>query len=387
MPAVLSEIDPAALPPAAATGSSPSIVAVSTAAIQANTSRMREVCATPVMAVVKAGGFGLGAVRAARAALAGGATELGVATCAEGIELRRAGIDAPILAWMLHDDAPVRAAVAAGVRLSPTSVPQLGRIFAAAGALGVAAEVEIEVETGMNRSGAPRAEWARLFEAAATASASGLLRVVGVWTHLSGTTPAQFTAPLAHLDDAVALVGAAGLHVRRHAAASLPAAVDPRTHLDLVRLGASLFGVEPMPERPLGLAPVARWQTRVSQTRDVRAGESVGYGQTTITSATRLALIPVGYADGISRRSSAGGRAMTVAVGGRRCPLIGAVSMDQSVIDVGDAPVTAGDRVVLLGDPARGEPSLAEWSSVVGTIPQEVLTAIGPRVARVEVGA
>lgn len=121
MPAVLSEIGPAALPTASAAGSSPSTVAVSTAAIRANTSRMRELCATPVMAVVKAGGFGLGAVRAARAALAGGASELGVATCAEAIELRRAGIDAPILAWMLHDDAPVRAAVAAGVRLSPTS--------------------------------------------------------------------------------------------------------------------------------------------------------------------------------------------------------------------------------------------------------------------------
>lgn len=385
MPAVLSDTDPAALSAASAMGSSPSTVAVSTAAIRANTSRMRELCSSPVMAVVKAGGFGLGAVRAARAALAGGATELGVATCAEAIELRRAGIDAPILAWMLHDDAPVRAAVAAGVRLSPTSAVQLGRVAAAAAALGIAAEVEIEVETGMNRSGAPRAEWPGLFEAAAAASASGLLRVVGVWTHLSGTSPAQFAAPLAHLDDAVALARSAGLRVRRHAAASRAAAVDPTSHLDLVRLGASLFGVEPVPERPVGLAPVARWETRVSQTREVRAGESVGYGQTRITAATRLALIPVGYADGISRRASGGERAMTVAVGGRRCALIGAISMDQSVIDVGDAPVTAGDPVVLLGDPARDEPSLVEWSYAVGTIPQEVLTAIGPRVARTEV--
>ena len=387
MAAVLSETDPAVLSTASAAGSSPSSLAVSTAAIQANTSRMRALCASPVMAVVKAGGFGLGAARAARAALAGGATELGVATCAEAIELRRAGIDAPILAWMLHDDAPIRAAVAARVRLSPTSPAQLRSIVEAAAALRVVAEIEIEVESGMNRSGAPRAQWERLFDMAVAASASGLVRVVGVWTHLSGTSPEQFTAPLTHLADAVELARTAGLRVRRHAAASRAAAVDPRTHLDLVRLGASLFGVEPVPERPLGLTPVARWETRVSQTRDVLAGESVGYGQTAIASATRLALIPVGYADGISRRASGDERSMTVAVGRLRFPLIGAISMDQSVIDVGDAPVAAGDCVVLLGDPARGEPSLAEWSSAVGTIPQEVLTAIGPRVARTEVGA
>ncbi|MGW9627172.1 alanine racemase [Microbacterium sp. NPDC055521] len=387
MAAVLFETDPAALSTASAAGSGPSSLAVSTAAIQANTSRMRGLCASPVMAVVKAGGFGLGAARAARAALAGGATELGVATCAEAIELRGAGIEAPILAWMMHDDAPIGAAIAAHVRVSPTSPGQLRSIVEAAAALGVVAEVEIEVETGMNRSGAPRADWERLFDMAAAASASGLVHVVGVWTHLSGTSPAQFTAPLAQLADAVELARSAGLRVRKHAAASRAAAVDPRTHLDLLRLGASLFGVEPVPERPLGLAPVARWETRVSQTRDVRAGESVGYRQTPIASATRLALIPVGYADGISRRASGDERSMTVAVDGRRFPLIGAISMDQSVIDVGDAPVIAGDRVVLLGDPARGEPSLAEWSSAVGTIPQEVLTAIGPRVARTEVGA
>jgi alanine racemase len=257
-------------------------------------------------------------------------------------------------------------------------------VVEAATSAGAVAEIEIEVETGMNRSGAPREHWEMLFRAAA---ATDRVRVVGVWTHLSGTAPEQFTEPLAHLDEAVALARSFGLDPRRHAAASLAATVDPRTRLDLVRLGASLFGIEPVRERPLGLVPVATWVTRVSQTREARAGETVGYGQTPLRAATRLALIPVGYADGISRRASADEHPMTVAIGGRRFPLIGAVSMDQSVIEVGDAEVTPGDRVVLLGDPARGEPSLSEWARALGTIPQEVLTAIGPRVARQEVDA
>ncbi|MFS0911930.1 alanine racemase [Microbacterium sp. 179-I 3D2 NHS] len=362
----------------------PSTVAVSSNAIRDNTALLRSRCGTPVMAVVKAGGFGLGAVTAARAALAGGADELGVATCTEAIELRRAGIEAPILSWMLHDDAPIRDAVALGVRLAPTSTAQLARVAEAALSAGVVAEIEIEVESGMNRSGAPRAQWRALFEAA---SATPGVWVAGIWTHLSGAAPEHFTEPLAQLDEALALARSLGLAPRRHAGASLAATVDPRTRLDIVRLGASIFGIEPVPDRPVGLTPVATWETRVSQTRDARGGQTVGYGRTPVHTATRLALIPVGYADGISRRASADRHPMTVSIGGRRFPLIGAVSMDQSVIEVGDAPVMPGDRVVLLGDPARGEPSLSEWADALGTIPQEVLTAIGPRVARREVDA
>jgi alanine racemase len=366
---------PATLPATAA----PSHVTVSTTAIRDNTALLRARYGTPVMGVVKADGFGLGAERAALAALAGGADELGVATCAEAIALRRAGVDAPILAWMLHDHAPIAEAVARGVRVAPSSIAQLSLVAAAAASAGAVAEVEIEVETGMNRSGAPREHWRALFRAAA---ASADIRVIGVWTHLAGTDPEQFTEPLDRLDEAVAIARTLGLSPRRHAAASLPALIDPRSRLDLVRLGASLFGIEPVRERPVGLAPVATWETRVSQTRDARQGDTVGYGQTPLAAATTLALIPVGYADGISRRASLGGRPMTVAIGGRRFPLIGAVSMDQSVVDVGDAAVVPGDRVVLLGDPARGEPSVTEWSDALGTIPQEVLTGIGPRVAR-----
>lgn len=361
----------------------PSVVTVSAAAITANTALLREHCGTPVMAVVKADGFGLGAEVVARAALAGGASELGVATCDEALALRAAGITAPILVWMLHAGAPLVEAVRNEITLSCPSTRVLEFVAAAAEEAGVPARVELEVDTGMHRSGGPQQEWGELWAAARAAQVGGLLDVVGVWTHFGVTDddPAAFADPLAMLDAAWTAAHRAGLRPqRRHAASSLAAVVSPAARLDLVRIGAALFGIEPVPSRALGLAPAARWETTVVQVRDVGAGDPVGYGQQYRTArAGRLALLPVGYADGVPRSAWPG---VTVSAGGVRHPLVGAVSMDQCVVDAGGADVEVGDRVVLLGDPAHGEPSLREWSLILGTIPQEVLTGLGPRVAR-----
>lgn len=362
----------------------PSVVTVSAAAIAANTASVREHCRSRVMAVVKADGFGLGAEAVARAALAGGAGELGVATCDEALALRDAGITAPILVWMLHPGAPLGEALTRDITLSCPSTHLLELVAAAAEEAGVRARVELEVETGMHRSGCPEPEWSALFAAALSAQGAGQVEVAGVWTHFGVTDddPAAFAAPLAKLDAAWTAAHRAGLRPqRRHAASSLAAAVSPDARLDLVRVGAALFGIEPVPARALGLAPAARWETTVAQVRDVGPGDPVGYGQQYRTArAGRLALLPVGYADGVPRAAWPG---VTVSINGVRHPLVGAVSMDQCVVDVGDTDVEVGDRVVLLGDPAHGEPSLREWSLILGTIPQEVLTGIGPRVARV----
>ncbi|BDZ40078.1 hypothetical protein GCM10025863_26920 [Microbacterium suwonense] len=277
-------------------GVAPSHLSVSLEAIQSNTALMLGMCRTPVMAVVKAGGFGMGAVRAARAALAGGASELGVATCSEAIELRRAGITAPILAWVLHEDAPIAEALSCGIRLAPSSPAQVRHIAAVAAQQQVIAELELEVETGMHRSGCPQTHWQELFRAAADADS---VQVLGLWTHLAGTISEHFDEPLECLAEAAALAERSGLRPRLHAAASVAATVDPRTRLDLVRLGASLFGIEPVRDRPLGLNAVARWETRVSQVRDVAVGEVVGYDRVVLDHPSRLALLPVGYADGI----------------------------------------------------------------------------------------
>lgn len=362
----------------------PSAVTVSPEAITANTALLRDLCGTALMAVVKADGFGLGAEVVAQAALAGGATELGVATCDEALALRAAGIDAPILVWMLHPGAPLSDAIRADVTLSCASRGLLELIAAAAEEAGVCARIELEVETGMHRSGCPQQEWSDLCADAAVLQRRGLVDVGGVWTHFGVTDDhsAAFADPLARLDAAYRAAAAAGLRpLRRHAASSLAAAVSPVARLDIVRIGAALFGIEPVPSRPLGLKPAARWETTVAQVRDVCPGDPVGYGgQYRAVRAGRLALLPVGYADGVPRSAWPG---VTVSIDGIRHPLVGAVSMDQCVVDVGGAAVEVGDRVVLLGEPAFGEPTLLEWSLILGTIPQEVLTGLGPRVARV----
>lgn len=333
------------------------------------------------MAVVKADGFGLGAERVARAALAGGATELGVATCEEAIELREAGLDEPILAWLIYDGAPLEDAVAHGIRLSITTAAQLEKIANIAAMQNRRAEIEIELETGMHRSGAARTEWEELFAAASAAENEGSVHVIGVWTHLAGTDRLAYSAALTLLDDGLARARRAGLRPRSHAASSVPAVADPRTRRDLVRLGASLFGIEPQPQRSLGLQPVLRWESRIVQIRHADAGAMIGYERHRAVGPTRLGLIPLGYADGLPRRASA---VLDVSVGGQRFPFLGSISMDQAVIDLGDSTMDVGDRVTLIGDPARDEPSLAQWAAVLDTIPQEILTGLGSRVARVE---
>jgi alanine racemase len=361
----------------------PSSLLISPAALAANAALVRDLCGTPVMAVVKADGFGLGAEIVARAVLAGGATELGVATCDEALALRAAGIAVPILVWMLHPGAPLAEAIAADVTLSCASLAMLESIIAATEHVGVPARIELEVETGMHRSGCPPHEWLQLCEAADAAARRGAVEVTGVWTH-SGVTdprPEAFDEPLERLDRAWREAQDAGLaRLRRHAASSLAAVAVPAARLDVVRVGAALFGIEPVASRPVGLRPVVRWETVVTQMRDIGPGDAVGYGeQYRSARRSRLALLPVGYADGVPRAAWPG---ITVWIDGRRHPLVGAVSMDQCVVDIGDAEVGIGSRVVLLGDSASGQPTLREWSLILGTIPQEVLTGIGPRVAR-----
>lgn len=359
---------------------SPSKAIVFTEAVQHNTALLRERFGTPVMAVVKADGFGLGAERVARAALAGGASELGVATCEEALALRDAGLEEPILAWLIHDGAALADAVARGIRLSVTSVQHLEQIADIAASQQRRAEIEIELETGMHRSGSARSDWEELFAAASAAENRGSVRVIGVWTHLAGTDRLAYTAALTLLDEGLARARRAGLRPRSHAASSVPAVADPRTRRDIVRLGASLFGIEPQPQRPLGLHPVLRWECRITQIRQADAGAMIGYERHRTARPTRLGLIPIGYADGLPRRASA---VLHVGLGAARVPFVGAISMDQAVIDLGESATRVGDRVTLIGDPRQGEPSLAEWATALGTIPQEILTGLGSRVARV----
>ncbi|GAA2874977.1 alanine racemase [Actinoplanes cyaneus] len=352
-------------------------------AIEHNTALLlRAAAGAGVMAVVKANGFGHGSVEVARAALAGGASWLGVTSWAEARELRAAGIRAPILMWLYGpDDVPPDA----DVDLSVSSTLALEAVARAARRRGRPAVVHLKADTGLSRGGATAAEWPHLLTVAGKLQAEGSITVRGVWSHLAtAEDPADpgLARQLIAFGHARAQAAAAGFdRPLVHLANSAAALQVPQARFDLVRAGIALYGVEPVPGRTFGLRPAMTWESTVILTKRVGPGAGVSYGHDHVVGReTTLALVPVGYADGVPRRVA--GRA-EVAVHGRRCPIVGRIAMDQVVVDAGDLPVRAGDRVVLFGPGTGGEPTVAEWARWAETIPHEILTGIGPRVRRV----
>lgn len=343
------------------------------------------------MAVVKAQGYGHGAVPVARAALASGASWIGVCTAAEALELRSAGITAPILSWLDLPFDDLTPAVASDVDLSVGSIRQLATVTDAALAAGRTARVHLKIDTGLSRNGCPAADWPELVSAAAKAAAAGLVEVVAVWSHLAhGDEPANPTLSrqATRLDAAWRVATDAGLRPIRHLANSAATISRPDLHYDLVRPGIAVYGLDPIgpPPSPFGLRPAMTFRTRVALVKRVPAGEGVSYGHEWTTSAeTVLALLPVGYADGVPRRlgsrpSGVGG--MRVLLGGRSLPVVGRVCMDQIVVDCGpEGLVREGDEAVLFGPGERGEPTAQDWADALGTIHYEIVT--GLRVGRV----
>lgn len=348
-----------------------------------------------VIAVVKADAYGHGAVAAARAALAGGATRLGVADLDEAHELRDAGIDAPVLAWLHGPDADFARAVRAGIELGISSTLQLERA-AAAVAGGTAADaparaqVHLKIDTGLSRNGVPASEWADAVARAARLERDGLVEVVGVFSHFANTSREVDADQLEAFERALVTARAAGLAPRiRHIASTEQALRDPGSRYDAVRIGIGMYGLTPFGDgttsTELGLTPVMTLRARVAAVRRVEAGTGASYSH--IWHAERpstLALVPLGYADGVPRQASGNGAEALLA--GRRRPVAGRIAMDQFIVDVGDDDVTVGDEVVLFGDPATGAPTADEWGAAAGTIGYEIVTRIGPRVPRRYVG-
>ncbi|MGW6705633.1 alanine racemase [Streptomyces sp. NPDC054956] len=353
------------------------VLTVDLAAVAANTRRLGERTRAELMAVVKADGFGHGAVDVARTALAHGASSLGVATVEEALVLRGAGLTAPVLSWLNSPHADLAPAVRAGIELAVPGPEHLRAAAEAALASGRPARIHLHVDSGMARGGAAPADWAPLCTRAAALERAGRIRVVGVMGHLGcADTPGdphnaegrrRFTA-------AVATAREAGLAPRhRHLAATAALLNDVRTHGDLVRAGAGLYGIDPT--GTAGLRWAMTLTAPVLTVRDVPAGTPVGYGHTwTAERPTRLAQVPLGYADGLPRTTS--GRA-EVLVRGRRRPVVGRISMDQIVVDVGEEPVRSGEVVTLLGPGAGGEPTACDWAGWAGTLPHEILATLG----------
>jgi alanine racemase len=366
-------------------------VVVDLDAIAANTAVLRERVGRPLMAVVKADGYGHGLVPAARAVLAGGADALGVAVLEEGLALRAAGITAPVLAWLHTPGTDYAAALAADIEVSVNAGWALDEVVAAARATGRTARVQLFADTGLSREGATPDDWPALVTAAARAQADGEIAVVGVWSHMAyADAPAHPTiaAQVRVFEEAVAVARGAGLtDARRHLANSAATLALPDTWYDLVRPGVALYGLDPLggDAATHGLRPAMTVQATVALSKRVPAGAGVSYGHTYFPSAeTTLALVPVGYADGVPR--AAGNRAPVLA-GGTRRTIAGRVCMDQFVLDVGDDPVRAGDEVVLWGPGDRGEPTAQAWADALDTIHYELVTRVGGRFTRRYVGS
>jgi alanine racemase len=346
-----------------------------------------------VMAVVKAEGYGHGAVPVGRAALEGGATWLGVCTLEEAFELRDAGIDAPVLSWLHLPDDDFAAAVDAGIDLSVASRAHLAAVVAGARRAGRTARLHLKVDTGLSRNGAQPADWPDLLDDAGKAVAEGTAEVVAVWSHLAhADVPGHpmLDVQATRLTAAWRAALDRGLSPMRHLANSAATLTRPDLHFDLVRPGVAVYGLDPL-YRPVAQSPLRPAMTlsaRVALVKRVPAGEGVSYGHAwTAPADTTLALVPIGYADGVPRRLNVAGR-MRVLLGGRVRPVVGTVCMDQVVVDCGPdgGGVAIGDRAVLFGPGDGGEPTAQEWADELGTIHYEVVTGVhGRRVRRTTV--
>jgi alanine racemase len=365
-------------------------VVVDLDAIAANTAVLRERVGRPLMAVVKADGYGHGLVPAARAVLAGGADALGVAVIEEALALRAAGVTAPLLAWLNGPREDYAAALAADVEVSVNAEWALAEVVDAARTTGTTARVHLFADTGLSREGATPESWPGLVAAAARAQADGEIGVAGLWSHMAyadAPTHPTIGAQVRVFDEAVALARQAGLtEARRHLANSAATIALPETWYDMVRPGVALYGLDPLGGDPAqyGLRPAMTVQARVILTKRVPAGVGVSYGHTySPEKETTLALVPAGYADGVPR--AAGNRAPVLAAGAQRT-IAGRVCMDQFVLDVGDDPVAPGDPVVLWGSGEHGEPTAQQWADAVDTIHYELVTQIGGRFRRRHIG-
>lgn len=347
--------------------------------------------AAAVCAVVKADGYGHGAVPVARAALAGGATWLAVAHVEEGRSLRTAGIDAPLLVLSepATDPHALDVALACGMHLTAYRPAFLDALATRARELGAPpARVHLKVDTGMRRVGCEPDDALVLAQRIA---ADPHLHLAGTMTHLAvADEPGNVgtDAQLNRFDAVLGSLRAAGIDPGvRHAANSAATLLHPRSHLDLVRVGIAVYGIPPAPalSEVAPLRPALRWTSTVRFVKAVGRGEGVSYGHHHVfPHDTVVATVPVGYADGVRRRYGlAGGH---VLVRGRPFPVVGAVTMDQLVVDVGDAPVEVGDEVVLLGRQGDAELSATEVAEVLDTIGYEVTCAIGDRVVRRHLG-
>jgi alanine racemase len=337
-----------------------------------------------ILAVVKANAYGHGAVPVARALMQAGVRRFGVATIEEGAQLRDGGIDHPVV--VLGTLRPSEIPALTAYRLTPViyDLKMTHDLVRYVPPTSAPYPVHVKIDTGMGRLGLDADQWPALLE---TAGLDRRLVLEGIMTHLADADnedPGYTTLQLGNFHAALARVAASGHKPPLvHMANSAGVIMHPASHFSLVRPGIMLYGYHTLPStRPgLDLRPVLTWDTTVALVRSVPRGGCVGYNRSfTATRASRVAVLPVGYADGYSRRLTNTGM---VLIGGRRAPVVGRVSMDMTMVDVTDLPeIKTGDPVVLLGAQGSTSVTAADLAGMADTIPYEILCSIGPRVPR-----
>jgi alanine racemase len=361
-------------------------------ALDHNVRVIRDVVApAEVWAVVKADGYGHGASAVAAQALRSGAAGLCVALAQEGVELRRAGIEAPILVLSEQPVDELDEMLAAGLTPTVYSTAYVDAVAATLSSRSASCDVHVKVDTGMQRVGAQPEHVVALV--AHVGELAPHLRAGAVYTHLAcaddpdspanAAQLAAFARVLSELDDR-------GLRPERtHVANSAGALAHPASRFDMVRAGIAIYGISPGPgvdHLTRDLRPVLSLRARVSLVKRAAAGTNVSYGwRHAFERETTVVTVPIGYADGVPRRlgTLADRPGTDVLIGGRRCPIVGVVTMDQLMVDVGDAEVAAGDEVVLIGRQGEHAIRAEDWAQRLGTIGYEIVCGISSRVPRV----
>jgi alanine racemase len=350
--------------------------------ITANVAYLKNMAGVDLMAVVKADAYGHGLVPTARAALAGGATYLGVALLEEAIALRDAGITAPILAWLVPPGTDYTSAVEHDIDLAASSIIALEEIGAATSSHRP--RIHLEVDTGMTRGGF-LTEWGKL-----DAHHVANVDIVGIFSHFARADEPdedQNRVQRNRFVEMVATLESFGYtNILRHLSNSAATLKDPDSAFDMVRVGIAMYGLTPDvhtlgTSSSLGLKAAMSLHAKLHLVKDVPANSPVGYGATAITDRyTKLGIVAMGYADGIPRKAQGAG----IFVHGKRAPIIGRVSMDQFVVDLGpESQAISGEWVEVFGDGVDGGYTAEDWGSASGSINYEIVTRIGPRVPRI----
>lgn len=355
---------------------------VDLSAIRSNVALLKEKAGVDLLAVVKADAYGHGLVPVAKAAIEGGANWLGVALLEEAITLRKAGITAPILAWLVPPGSDFKCAVDNDIDIAVSSIKALEEVGAVAGTKRP--RIHLEVDTGMTRGGF-LSEWNEI-----DAHHVQGVEIIGIFSHFARADEPgqpQNLEQLNRFKKMVATLESFGYtKIIRHLSNSAATLVDPASAFDMVRTGIAMYGLSPDVNtlggsKKLNLKPAMTLRAKLHLVKTVPAGSPVGYGATEVTKVdTKLGLVAMGYGDGIPRNARSAG----VFVNGRRAPIIGRVSMDQFVVDLGaQSTAESGDWVSVFGPGSGEEYTADDWASAAGSINYEIVTRIGPRVPRI----